>query len=152
MQAYGLVLASKTPISEEPGVHILDFYAMSPISLPFRDPSSRNFPSAEAESNHDHEGTPAHAVATISPTVFDLPRDAERRFQSLVKTYHLDVVTKSDSQILPAASKSTASSRSAESVEEEEKPKGKRRGPKGLKYEPIVPRWMLWSMYDSCGP
>ena len=138
-------------MSENPADEGADFDAISPISLPFEEPGNVCFPSAQAESDHSYEYAPAHAVATISPAVFDLPRNAERRFQSLVKTYHLDVVTKSDSQILPAASKSSASSRSAESVEEEEKPTGNRRGPKGLKYEPIEPRWMLWSKVCTCG-
>lgn len=147
---YGLTIAAHDAISE-PENEAHDFDSLMPVVLPFRDPSSRWFPKPTAELNHEYDYAPAHSVATISPAIFSLPPNTERRFSSLIKDYHLEVVHKSDSEILPPRPPSKKSAGSADGDKEATTREGGAAKDEGeFKLGPAEPRWMLWSKCMSC--
>jgi hypothetical protein len=161
LESYGLCMPLRRVWNSDPGAeYYVDFDALSPISLPLRGTDTLAYPQVEAEQDHSYEGSSFHAVANISPAIFNLPHDIHRRFASLVKTYGLQVVDRASFEILPSQSLPP------NPETEGEKPKGDKAGtpgvgsPKGkekamkpvkeLKFGRVEPRWMLWSMGGPC--
>jgi hypothetical protein len=100
----------------------------------------------------------SHAVANISPAIFDLPYDVHLRFASLVKTYGLQVVDRASSDILPSYHPPLKPETESNKPKDNEaegvgSPKGKAKAKKPAK-EPkfgrVEPRWMLWSAGHPC--
>ncbi|ORY52714.1 hypothetical protein BCR35DRAFT_310607 [Leucosporidium creatinivorum] len=159
LQPYGLCVPIDRVWTSEPGAEIrVDFDSLLPISLPLRGSNSVAYPEVEAEQDHDYEYSSSHAVANISPAIFDLPADIHLRFASLVKTYGLEVIDRTTVEILPSNpppprteaqddKRMTTKAEGAASAQGKAKEK---KAVKELKFGRVEPRWMLWSIGDPC--
>ncbi|ORY54378.1 hypothetical protein BCR35DRAFT_335806 [Leucosporidium creatinivorum] len=116
------------------------------------------YPQVEAEQDHNYDYSSSHAVANISPAIFNLPSDIHLRFASFVKTYGLEVIDRTTVEILPSHpppprteaqddKPTTSKGDRAASARGKEKEK---KATKELKFGPVEPRWMLWSIGDPC--
>ncbi|ORY54372.1 hypothetical protein BCR35DRAFT_316112 [Leucosporidium creatinivorum] len=159
LEPYGLCMPVNRDWKSDPSVEFgVDFDSLSPISLPLRGPDPSKYPQVEAEQDHDYEYSSSHAVANISPAIFHLPSDIYLRFASLVKWYGLEVIDRATAEILPSHLSvppaeaqgdrpTTSKGDGAASANGKEK---ERKAIKELKFGPVEPRWMIWSIGDPC--
>lgn len=111
------------------------------ISLPFR--TTKSPFSARTSTSTDHYSgsytDAAHAVNTLSPSLFDLPPDADRRFASLLRDHKLTKVKIRGTEIVHSLSpfKVQAIWDKAEEVQATEMQASK-------------PRWMIWNSLFPC--
>jgi len=144
--------------NSDPGAELHDFDSLSPVSLPLRRTDTLVYPRIDAEQDHNYDYASSHAVANISPAIFNLSADIHLRFASLVKTYGLQVVDRTSSEILPshppppkfeAESDRPKGGRTEEAGSATGNAKAKKPA-KELKFGRVEPRWMLWSAGDPC--
>ncbi|ORY54362.1 hypothetical protein BCR35DRAFT_225836 [Leucosporidium creatinivorum] len=158
LEPFGLCMPFDRVWNSDPGAEFRrrDFDSLSPISLPLRGTNASKYPQVEAEQDHQYEYSSSHAVANISPAIFDLPVDIHLDFASLVRTYGLEVADRTTVEILPSLPPSsstdaqddkptTSKGDGAASAQGKEK-----KATKELNFVPVEPRWMLWSIGDPC--
>ncbi|ORY86022.1 hypothetical protein BCR35DRAFT_351576 [Leucosporidium creatinivorum] len=153
-----LTLASEQMWHEDPKLFDEDFESLSAIAHPLQSTNapSDTFPTVCADDIHNGEVTAkADAVFGLTPEALALPLDADHRFARLVFKYRLLLVDRTKSTICPIDETKDELPLLDQPVTSNPKLSGddssaKKDGQAPSLFAEGEPRWMLWSLAESC--
>lgn len=116
--------------------------------------TNRGFPMIKASGDHEN---PSSKVLNFTPEALTVPADADARFRRLVSSYRLKVVDRthgsglapSDPRLSLESLPPTIPATKVGQVIDKKKAETKKEEAPKL-FAPAEPRWMMWTMCESC--